>query len=90
MDALAAAGEGLVAVALMGVNPPAESLLLTTRLLRGTVCTIVSDLSAEKPMMKNQAFLALRGFHTKFISPYPGKDLAALDRPGRRKVLGLA
>jgi len=89
MDALAAAGEGFVSVALMGVQPPADCLSLTAKLLRGTIPVIVSDLNAEKEMTDVQLRLAAQGIVGQLCSPYPGKDLAALDRPGRRKVLGL-
>ena len=88
MDALAAAGEGFVAIALMGVVPPVSVLDLTSRLFRGTMPVMVMDLNAEEQMAANQAMLADRGLQTRLVSPYPGKDLAALDRAVRRKVLG--
>lgn len=87
MDALAAAGEGFVAIALMGVNPSTEVLCLTAKLFRGTIPLIVMDINAEAAMAENQAKLVKLGLNGKLVSPYPGKDLAALDRPARREVL---
>lgn len=87
MDALAAAGEGFLAIALMGVNPSTEVLCLTAKLFRGTIPLIVMDLAAEAAMAENQAKLAELGLTGTLVSPYPGKDLAALGRPARREVL---
>ena len=89
MDALAAAGEGVLGVGLMGVHPADEVLELTKRLLRGTVPIMVMDLNAEKEWMVVQARLRELGCPGHLVSPYPGKDLAQLTRPERRKVLGL-
>lgn len=89
MDALAAAGEGLVAVALMGVQPAYDVLLLTARLLRGTIPVIVMDQGAEREMAGNYTRLAELGLRGELVSPYPHKDLAAMDRLARREVLGL-
>lgn len=90
MDALAAAGEGFIAVGLMGVTPASEVLDLTSRLLRGTICALVMDLGAETPMAENAAYLHRRGLHAYLISPYPAKDLAAMTRLERRALLGVS
>jgi hypothetical protein len=90
MDALAAAGEGFLAVALMGVTPAPEVLDLTSRLIRGTICAIVMDLGAETPMAENAQYLAQRhSLHARLITPYPAKDLAAMTREERRALLGV-
>jgi hypothetical protein len=87
MDALAAAGEGFVAVALMGATPPKVCLDLTAKLLRGTIPVLVMDLNAEAQMAKILGELADRGLTGVLASPYPGKDLAALPRSAREAVL---
>jgi len=89
MDALAAAGEGLLGLGLMGVHPADEVLELTRRLLRGTIPLLVMDLNAEKEWMVVQARLRELGCPGRLVSPYPGKDLANLGREARRKVLGI-
>lgn len=87
MDALAAAGEGYLAVALMGVIPSQEVLDLTNTLLRGTICVMVMDMGAEKPMAENSAALKERGLSTRLVCPYPYKDLAEVPKEKRRGYL---
>lgn len=87
MDALAAAGEGYVAIGLMGIHPSDQVLEFVAKLLRGTRPLLVTDLNAEKDTLVVQARLREMELPTTVVSPYPGKDLAALDRPVRRKVL---
>jgi hypothetical protein len=89
MDALAAAGEGVLGLGLMGIHPADEVLDLTARLLRGIMPLMIMDLNAEKDMANVKARLDVHGIRGTLVSPYPGKDLAALDRTARRKVLGL-
>lgn len=86
MDALAAAGEGFIAVALMGVYPPADCLSLTSRLLRGTIPVMVADRGAEKEMAENLNMLGVLGLRCVLRVPRT-KDLAALDRADRKELL---
>ena len=87
MDALAAAGAGYVAVALMGVNPSTDVLDLTSKLIRGTFTLVVMDMGAEKAMSENMAELTQRGTQAKLVNPYPSKDLAAMPKEARGEFL---
>jgi hypothetical protein len=86
MDALAAADLGFLAIALMGVVPALEVLDLTSRLLRGTVCLVVPDSHATKPMAQNMIELTSRGLKCHLIT-HPFKDLADAAPSGRRRIL---
>jgi hypothetical protein len=86
MDALAAAEHGFLAVALMGVVPAMEVLDLTSRLLRGTVCLVVPDQGALKPMAQNVIELMSRGLKCHLIT-HPFKDLADAPPGERHRIL---
>ena len=86
MDALAAAELGFLAVGLMGVTPAIEVLDLTSRLLRGTVCLVVPDQHATKPMAMNLIELGSRGLKCHLIT-HPFKDLADAAPAARRRIL---
>lgn len=88
MDALAAADLGFLAVALMGVVPAMEVLDLTYRLLRGTVCLVVPDLGATKPMCQNIIELTARGLKCH-LTTHPFKDLADANPADRKRILNV-
>lgn len=89
MDALAAAGEGYLAVALMGVTPALEVLDLTAKLLYGTLPVLVADMGAEAAMADNALYLCHpdRLGPLKILVPYPHKDLAAMPKGERGEFL---
>lgn len=88
MDALAAAGEGYLAVALMGVTPATEVLDLTFTLICGTLPLMVTDMGAEKPMAENAQYIAEEwDFPIPLKVPYPYKDLAEMPRVKRHQFL---
>lgn len=90
MDALAAAGEGFLAVGLMGVVPALEVLDLTSRLLHGILTYVIMDMGAETEMAANAIYLQQTGkLSCHLLNPYPVKDLAAMTRKERRGFLGI-
>lgn len=89
MDALAAAGEGVTGIALMGVTPPDFALDLTATFVRGTIALVVADSDSLGAMAKVGFKLLSRGCGTKLVNPAPHKDLASAPRHERRRILEL-
>lgn len=87
MDALAAAGEGVLGIALMGVTPPESALDLTAKLVRGTIVTVVADSDAVGSMSKVLLKLALRGALCRLSYPGLSKDLAGAGPTERKRIL---
>ena len=86
MDALAAAGEGCLGVALMGAQPPQERIDLTARLVCGTMCYVVIDSDNPATLVAVMSQLSNLGVQCRLRAPSPAKDLAELS-PRRRKRL---
>ena len=80
MCALAAATEGFLGLALMGVRPSIEALDLTVDLLRGTISTLIADSDALPEMTKVLMHLVSQKIHCRLVEPYPYKDLAVMPR----------
>lgn len=89
MDALAAAGEGCLGIALMGATPPGECFRLTAKLACGTMAIIVADSDALGAASKWALKLLNYGLGVKLTSPHPHKDLAEAPQRERRRILGL-
>lgn len=86
MDALAAAGCGFNAIALMGNTPSEEVLFLTCKLLRGKMTLLIPDSDAPQALVPTLAYLASQGVQCNFLIP-PAKDLADLSFEERVKLL---
>ncbi len=86
LDALAAAGTGVNAVALMGVTPPSSALDLTATLLRGTICFVIADSDEPAAMVEVLKQLVIRGLDCRLKLPYPAKDLAEMDPASRKRL----
>jgi hypothetical protein len=88
MDALAAAMEGYLGVALMGMMPSVEVLSLTMELIHGTMCTIVADSDGILEMTKNVLLpLVAARCNVRLVEPSPYKDLAEATPGQRRRIL---
>jgi hypothetical protein len=87
MDALAAAGEGVIGVATMGINPPPESLVLTSKLLRGIMVLCVADSDQSEGIINVMKTLLDLGLDCRLRSTYPYKDLADVTREDRGTYL---
>lgn len=90
MDALAAAGEGVWGIALMGNTPPPGALsglfeLLGT--LGVTECRIVEDADSPGSLALVQSYLSASGLATASTVSYPGKDLSDCRREDRAWLL---
>mgnify|MGYP001560793124 CR=1 FL=1 len=89
MDALAAAGEGWLGIALMGNTPPDETLLLTKQFLRGIMATIiVPDMDDPTALTEVMSRLVQLGVpNCRLVLPYPKKDLSDCPRELRSNLL---
>lgn len=90
MDALAAAGEGLWGIALMGNTPPNVVLTGLFELLWAlgvTECRIVEDADSPGSLAPVQSYLASIGLATSSTVSYPEKDLSACRREDRAWLL---
>lgn len=85
MDALAAAGEGYISFAIMGMTPPQSTLDFLAKSLNGRPSLICLDNEPQAQVFGVQLCLGLasRGIRSKFISNMPAKDLAAM-QPEKR------
>mgnify|MGYP001581333841 CR=1 FL=1 len=87
MDALAAAGEGCLGIALMGALPPQERIDLTATLVRGTIAIICYDSDNPAALVAVMSQLSNLGVQCRLRDPSPAKDLAELNRAQRAKLL---
>jgi hypothetical protein len=87
MDALAAAGAGVLGVALMGATPSQEALVLTATMIHGTICTVVADQDALQAAARWTAFLANVGVRVRMTYSAAYKDLADTPPAERLGVL---
>ena len=89
MDALAAAGEGCLGIALMGDTPPEETLLLTKQYLRGILSIIViPDMDEPAALTGVMSRLTRLGVsNCRLILPYPAKDFASAEPSLRTQLL---
>jgi hypothetical protein len=88
MDALAAAAEGYLGIALMGSYPPPEALAHLVYRLRTMHAPVLclADKDAPGPMSQVLLYLTACGIKAKLVVCQPAKDLAALT-PTNRKLL---
>lgn len=89
MDALAAAEQGLIGVALMGAMPPPAAIALTRSIIHDTMALVVIDSDAPEAMTTVYTQLCAMGVSCKLRNPYPQKDLAECTREKRGVVLSL-
>lgn len=90
MDALAGAEFGFIGVALMGNTPPMVSLALTSRLIRGTMCTIVPDRDSSGSLSSVLSYLAGQGVSCRLLQlPSEYKDLSDMPIELRGAFLAL-
>ena len=85
MDALAAAGEGFPALALLGATPPDEVIEYAAALLGGTLGILVLD--ADGRVARVAPRLSVCGVRIRLRLPYPYKDLAAAPFQERHRIL---
>lgn len=90
LDALAAAGEGVLGLALMGLTPP-EPVIRFLQSLVGPLAASRSVLfMADSTHLAGMAAIArLIGLGGVLVDPYPFKDLAEAPRAERRRLLAV-
>lgn len=88
MDALAAAGEGCLGVALMGNTPPARVLNFVSTLASSLPVLVVGDSDALREASHTAGALAIRGRKTQLVMLQGAKDLAELTPALRKNYLG--
>jgi hypothetical protein len=86
MDALAAAGEGVAGVALMGNHPAPEAFEIICRLFPAERLVVIPDMDSLREAVGWLCALASLGRRAEVILPAPDKDLAAA-APARRALL---
>lgn len=87
-DALAAAGEGYLGLAMLGNTPSDEVLDFMTVLLCGqSTSVLVLDEDAPEAAADIVCRLARKGVTAVLRAPYPGKDLAEVPRTLRGVIL---
>ena len=86
MDALAAAGCGYAAIALLGVSPPGAVLAHAATIIQQRRAICIADRDSVPKWIKIQNQLGLMGIHTKLVIPTE-KDLAKLAREQRKTFL---
>jgi hypothetical protein len=90
MDALAAAGEGFLGIALLGNTPPEAVLDLVPKfagLFTRTTPLLVFDEDAPKEAVSIVRRLSERGVVCTLRSPYPYKDVASIPKEERSRFL---
>lgn len=87
MDALAAAGEGVLGIALMGKNPPEEVLHYVTSLTGSFVTAIIADIDALSEAAELLRRLIIYNRYTRVISTYPYHDLADVPPKMRQRYV---
>lgn len=90
MDALAAAGAGVIGIALMGNTPSQEARGYIAETFAGYRALIVPDRDSVPEAARTQWQLASRGLAVTMRAVLPWKDLAEVPREKRAAVLGLA
>lgn len=84
MDALAAAGAGYSAIAILGANPPPNVLVHASILIGHKPVICVTDRDALKYWIKIQNALGFMGVHSKIVEPPSEyKDLAKMPEEDR-------
>lgn len=88
-DALAAAGAGLLGVALMGSAPPWKALALAAKLCYDRLVLVVLDRDAAGcvSVTRTVPYLVQCGLQVKVVDPYPHKDLAKVPKELRQELL---
>ena len=87
MDALAASGEGCLAIAFMGVTPPPEAISFAVQLIGPSRALLVMDADQPKAMVALLEEFSAAKVRSALVTPYPFKDLAEADRRSRRAIL---
>ena len=87
MDALAASGEGCLAIAFMGVTPPPEVISFAVQLIGPSRALLVMDADQPKAMVALLEEFSAAKVRSALVTPYPFKDLAEADRRSRRAIL---
>jgi len=88
VDALAAATEGLVGLALLNNTPSEEVLTFASTLTRRKTCLFVSDNDSPLAMTRIMAYFMSHGAASgKLLLPAPHKDLAEMPRKLRGRFL---
>ena len=90
-DALSAAGEGYVGIALMGMQPSQATLMHLALILMdysNKQVLVLLDRDSGANASKVALFLSTQGYHARIDTlPGPEKDLAACLPPKRKKIL---
>ena len=87
MDALAASGEGHVALAFMGATPPPEVIQFAATLIGPGSALLVMDADQPRAAVSLLESLVIAGVRCRLATPYPFKDLAEADLESRRRIL---
>src|SRR3990167_856048 len=79
MDALAASGEGFLAIAFMGATPPEPVIKFAAELIVPAPALLVMDADQPRAAVSLLESLVIAGVRCRLATPYPFKDLAEAD-----------
>mgnify|MGYP001574710167 CR=1 FL=1 len=87
MDALAASGEGLMALAFMGATPPEAALKFAAEIISPGHALLIMDADQPRAAVQLLEALVIAGVRCRLGTPYPWKDLAEATIKDRRRIL---